>query len=106
MYYWSVQELVKPLERCVKFLPEGTEKEEIIKELRRCTGKIDNELDEAKTKARYWEEKYRREKNGTKEILENFAEAIQLEFYKEFEEIIPSIMEEKIEALVKEMAGD
>lgn len=38
-------------------------------------------------------------------IIKEFAEAVKLEFYKEFEEIIPSVMAERIDRLVKEMVG-
>ena len=39
------------------------------------------------------------------EAIKEFAENIKLEFYKEFDEIIPSIMADKIDNLVKEMGG-
>lgn len=35
------------------------------------------------------------------EVAKEFAEAIKLEFYKEFDEIIPSIMADKIDNFVK-----
>ena len=40
------------------------------------------------------------------EVIKEFAENIKLEFYKEFDEIIPSIMADKIDNLVKEMGGE
>lgn len=40
------------------------------------------------------------------EAIKEFAENIKLEFYKEFDEIIPSIMADKIDNLVKEMVGE
>ena len=39
------------------------------------------------------------------EAVKEFAEKIKLEFYYEFDEIIPSIMADKIDNLVKEMVG-
>lgn len=36
------------------------------------------------------------------EAVKEFAEAVKLEFYKEFEEIIPSVMSDRIDSLVKE----
>ena len=38
--------------------------------------------------------------------VKEFAESVKLEFYKEFDEIIPSIMADKIDNLLKEMVGD
>ena len=40
------------------------------------------------------------------EAVKEFAEKVKLEFYYEFDEIIPSIMADKIDNLVKEMVGD
>ena len=37
------------------------------------------------------------------EAIKEFAEAVKMEFYREFDEIIPSIMADKIDSLVKEM---
>lgn len=37
--------------------------------------------------------------------LKRLADAIRLEFYREYEEIIPSIMSDKIDELVKEFIG-
>ena len=42
---------------------------------------------------------------GKKAVIE-FAEAVKLEFYREFDEIIPSIMADNIDNLVKEMVGE
>ena len=39
------------------------------------------------------------------EAIKEFSENIKLEFYKEFDEIISSIMADKIDNLVKEMVG-
>ena len=44
-------------------------------------------------------------KQAKAEAIKEFAENIKLEFYKEFDEIIPSIMADKIDNLVKEMVG-
>lgn len=40
------------------------------------------------------------------EAIKEFAEQIKMAFYYEFEELIPSIMADKIGNLVKEMVGD
>ena len=38
--------------------------------------------------------------------VKEFAESIKMAFYHEFEELIPSIMADKIDELVKEVCGD
>ena len=38
--------------------------------------------------------------------VKEFAERIKTAFYQEFEELIPSIMADKIDELVKEVCGD
>lgn len=43
--------------------------------------------------------------NDVKEAIRTFAEDIKLEFYQEFDEIIPSIMADKIDELVKKYIG-
>lgn len=40
------------------------------------------------------------------QAVKEFAERVKLEFYYEFEELIPSIMADKIDNLVKEMVGE
>ena len=40
------------------------------------------------------------------EAIKEFAERVKMAFYYEFDEIIPSIMADKIDNLVKEMVGD
>ena len=40
------------------------------------------------------------------EAIKEFAERVKLEFYYQFDELIPSIMADKIDNLVKEMVGD
>lgn len=39
---------------------------------------------------------------GYKDGIEDFAEAVKLEFYRQFDEIIPSIMADRIDELKKE----
>ena len=41
-----------------------------------------------------------------KAVLTQFAYDIKLEFYREFDEIIPSIMADKIDELVKKYMGE
>lgn len=41
-----------------------------------------------------------------KEAVKEFAESVKLAFYYEFDELIPSIMADKIDALVKEVCGE
>ena len=40
------------------------------------------------------------------EAIKEFAERVKLEFYYQFDELIPSIMADKIDNLVKEMESD
>lgn len=40
-----------------------------------------------------------------KEAVKEFAERVKMAFYYEFDELIPSIMADKIDALVKEVCG-
>lgn len=40
------------------------------------------------------------------EAIKEFAEQVKMAFYYEFDELIPSIMADKIDNLVKEMVGD
>lgn len=40
------------------------------------------------------------------EAIKEFAEQVEMAFYYEFDELIPSIMADKIDDLVKEMVGD
>lgn len=42
---------------------------------------------------------------GYKDGIEDFAEAVKLEFYRQFDEIIPSIMADRIDELKKEIQG-
>ena len=42
----------------------------------------------------------------TKDAIKVFAERVKMAFYYEFDELIPSIMADKIDELVKEMVGD
>ncbi len=41
-----------------------------------------------------------------KEVVKEFAEQVKMAFYYEFDELIPSIMADKIDELVKEMVGE
>ena len=41
-----------------------------------------------------------------KEAVKEFAEDVKMAFYYQFDELIPSIMADKIDDLVKEMVGD
>jgi hypothetical protein len=40
------------------------------------------------------------------EQLKQFAERIKMEFYYEFDELIPSIMSDKIDKILKEILGE
>ena len=40
------------------------------------------------------------------EAITEFAERVKLEFYREFDEIIPSIMADKIDQIAQEMKGE
>lgn len=41
-----------------------------------------------------------------KQVVEEFAERVKMAFYYEFDELIPSIMADKIDELVKEVCGN
>ena len=43
---------------------------------------------------------------NVKEALKKFAERIKMAFYYEFDELIPSIMSDKIDELIKEVCGE
>lgn len=43
---------------------------------------------------------------NVKEAVKEFAERVKMAFYYEFDELIPSIMSDKIDELVKEVCGD
>lgn len=45
-------------------------------------------------------------RQGKKAAVEDVAERIKMAFYYEFDELIPSIMADKIDELVKEVCGD
>lgn len=40
------------------------------------------------------------------EVIEEFAEEVKIEFYREFDEIIPSIMADKIDGLKKKYTAE
>lgn len=44
--------------------------------------------------------------SARKKAVKEFAEKVKMAFYYEFDEIIPSIMADKIDNLVKETVGD
>lgn len=44
--------------------------------------------------------------NCQKELLKEFAERVKTAFYEEFDELIPSIMADKIDEIYKEMVGE
>ncbi len=45
-------------------------------------------------------------RKGYEDGAREFAELVKLEFYKEFDELIPSIMADKIDNLLKEKWGE
>ena len=45
-------------------------------------------------------------RQGKKAAVEDVAERIKMAFYYEFDELIPSIMADKIDELVEEVCGD
>lgn len=47
-----------------------------------------------------------REDKIKSEALKQFAERVKMEFYYEFDEIIPSIMSDKIDKILKELQGN
>ena len=44
--------------------------------------------------------------SNNSKLLEEFASRVEMEFYKEFDEIIPSVMSDKIYDIAKELAED
>lgn len=44
--------------------------------------------------------------NAKADAIKEFAEAVKIEFYREFDEVIPSVMADKIDGLVKEMTEE
>ena len=45
-------------------------------------------------------------KTAKAEAIKEFAEKVKMEFYTHFDELIPSIMADKIDSLVEEMVGE
>ena len=45
-------------------------------------------------------------KTAKSEAIKEFAERVRMAFYYEFDELIPSIMSDKIDEIVKEMTED
>ena len=43
---------------------------------------------------------------GVSEAVKEFAERVKMAFYYEFDELIPSIMADKIDEIVKEVCGE
>lgn len=41
-----------------------------------------------------------------KQVVKEFAERVKMAFYYEFDELIPSIMADRIDEIVKEVCGD
>lgn len=60
----------------------------------------------AEQELEYWKARYKRIKQEREKDLRKLGEDIMLEFFREFDELIPSVMEEKIEILIREMVGE
>ena len=80
--------------------------QEIIKSLQSC---IDRQKEEIERLTLSEREAYKQLERGNERMaaiikaeIKEFAEDVKLEFYKEFDEIIPSIMADRIDELVKE----
>ena len=80
--------------------------QEIIKNLQSCIDRQKAEIERLTLSER---EAYKQLERGNERMmaiikaeLKEFAEDVKLEFYKEFDEIIPSIMADRIDELVKE----
>ena len=80
--------------------------QEIIKNLQSC---IDRQKEEIERLTLSEREAYKQLERGNERMaaiikaeIKEFAEDVKLEFYKEFDEIIPSIMADRIDELVKE----
>lgn len=61
-------------------------------------------IEEQKQRARAEEMRLANEER--KQAVKEFAERVKMAFYYEFDELIPSIMADKIDELVKEICGD
>ena len=91
-------------------------KEQVVNEIGRLEAKINTLWHEAKrnadeaimqkNRADMLKGKNTNLQEGLKKIVEDVAERIKMVFYHEFEELIPSIMADKIEEIVKEVCGD
>lgn len=64
-----------------------------IREIKKKTEELEDRIRHHNTKATFAVMK--------NELVRDFAEEVKLEFYREFDEIIPSIMADKIDELVK-----
>lgn len=88
-------------------------KEQVVNEIGRLEAKITtlwHKADEAKTnaimqknRADMLKEKNTNLQEGLKKAVEDVAERIKMAFYYEFDELIPSIMADKIDEIVKEV---
>lgn len=105
MYYYFLNDMVDAIEKGFSLIPKSDEKIKVVEELGPLLEKAEHRMLDLTKETRYWEAKYVREKGRNAEALGEFAKAIELEFYKEYEELIPTVMEEKIKSLIKEMAG-
>ena len=78
-----------------------------ISELRKELLKRQN-LEEifSKEKKQFDKKMLKQVKRERAETIKEFAERVKMAFYYEFDEIIPSIMADNIDNLVKEMVGD
>ena len=65
--------------------------------------KLEIELDAMRGAANSYKFHYNKAKS---EAIKEFAEAVKMKFYEEFDELIPSIMADSIDKLVKEMVGE
>lgn len=88
-------------------------KEQVVNEIGRLEAKITtlwHKADEAKTnaimqknRADMLKEKNTNLQEGLKKAVKDVAESIKMAFYYEFDELIPSIMADKIDEIVKEV---
>lgn len=81
--------------------------EEVLEALRACSNVEDscnNNCPNAVVLTR--KEKLKEVNDLVKEKLKKFAERVKMAFYYEFDELIPSIMADKIDEIAKELEGE
>lgn len=80
-----------------------SENAELKQDLKKSIGTQKELLDGFNTVIKEVEQNLKRE---IPNLIKQFAERVKMEFYYEFDEIIPSIMSDKIDKILKEILGE